>query len=204
MSEERVNYVQSGQTLLEEGDYLGAVDAFTKALRLGLGDLAEIYVQRGEAYGYLEDWPRAMDDFNEALRHNPYLATAYNERGSLRRFLNDLEGAVEDHGFAIQVDPTLYEAYYNRALSYEILGELDLAEADLSQTIKLHQGTALAYEARGRVRAARKNYDGAIEDYQRYLRMGGGREYDNHSDIQSLIISLRIARFFRRLLKWNA
>ena len=102
---------------------------------------------------------------------------------------------------AINIDPTFYEAYYNRALAYEEQKHYAEAEDDLTHTLALNPMVSQAYEARGRVRAALHNYDGAIEDLTRYLRVGAGHKYDNHSEVQGFVISLRIQRLFWNLFR---
>lgn len=201
MQAQRPDYFNQGRDHLAAEAYREAIDAFTKAYRLSLGDLAEILLYRGIAYAYLEQWSAAMKDFNGALQRNPYYAEPYNERGALRRLLGDAAGAIEDHTAAISLDPNHAEAYFNRALAYEQLGDYAAAEADLSHTLQRDPSIATVYEARGRVRAELKQYAGAIADYERYLRMGGGRAYDNHSETQSLIINLRLRLWWRRLLR---
>ena len=201
-------YFELGMAHFEAGEYAHAVDMFTKALRLSLGDLAETHLYRGISYAFLAAYDKAMDDFNETLRRNPYLADAYNERGNLLRMSEDYERAINDYDAAITLDSAHFAAYYNRALAYEKIGQYAAADSDLTQTIELNPGIATTYEVRGRVRAMLQNYSGAIEDLERYLRMGGGREYDNHSEVQSFIINLRINKFLsyfvpRRLLIGN-
>ena len=201
MSQQITNYFEQGLTELENENFRVAVDLFTKAIRLTLGDLAEVYVYRGVAWAHLEEWANAYDDFNEALYRNPYMTEAYNERGNLYRFQNEYASAIQDFTAAIMIDPTHAEAYYNRGLTYEETKELQLAEADLSNTIELNPTLAVAYEARARIRKGLGNYQGAIADYQQYLALDGGHQYDNHSETQSLIFLLRIEYFIRRLLR---
>lgn len=193
-------YFEVGIAHFEAGEHAHAVDMFTKALRLSLGDLAEAHLYRGSSYAFLGAYDKAMDDFNEALRRNPYLADAYNERGNLLRMQEAYEQAIHDYEAAVTMDSAHYAAYYNRALAYEKMGHYVEAESDLTQTIELNPSIAPSYEMRGRVRAVMQNYDGAIADLKRYLRMGGGHEYDNHSEIQSFIINLRINKFLSRFV----
>lgn len=198
---ERVdNYFEQGLTLMDEGDYEQAIALFDKAVKLSLGNIAEIYVCRAEALGYLGRWKDAVNSVNEALRHQPYMATAYNERGNILRFQRDFENAITDYTMAINIDPTYYEAYYNRALAYEETKQFTEAEDDLTRTLALNPTISQAYEARGRVRAAQRKYDQAIDDITRYLRVGAGHKYDNHSEIQGYLFTLRLHRLFWNLI----
>jgi tetratricopeptide (TPR) repeat protein len=201
LSEQITNYFEQGVVQLEDGNFRVAVNLFTKAIRLTLGDLAEIHVYRGVAWAHLDEWANAYDDFNEALYRNPYMTEAYNERGNLYRFQNNYEAAIQDFTAAIMIDPTHAEAYYNRGLTYEETKEYRLAEQDLSNTIELNPTLAVAYEARARIRRIVGNYQGTIADYQIYLAIGGGHQYDNHSEIQSLVFLLRIEYLIRRLFR---
>lgn len=201
---ERVdNYFEQGLACIEDGDYERAISLFDKAIKLSLGDIAEIYVCRGEAFAYLGEWDKAEKSINEALRRQPYMALAYNERGNVRRFRKDFDNAITDYSMAINIDPNYYEAYYNRALAYEERKHYSSAEDDLTHTLALNPTVYQAYEVRGRIRAAQHKYDEAIEDLTRYLRVGGGHKYDNHSEIQGYIISLKVQRFFWRFIRRN-
>jgi len=132
------SYFEQGLSLMEAGDFEGAVAMFDSAIKLGLGDIAEIYVCRGEALAYLGQWQAAEDSINEALRLQPYMAIAYNERGNVRRFQRDYENAIADYSSAIHIEPTYHEAYYNRALAYEEKNRFAEAEADLTRTLRLN------------------------------------------------------------------
>lgn len=194
------NYLDSGLAQLERGEYEAAIVSLTKALRLSLGDLAEILLYRGVAFAQLDDFVRAFADFDECFRLNDAYPDAYNERGNAYRRQSKFHAALQDYSYALLLDETFMEARYNRALCYEELGSWMEAERDLTHVIQRNPGIAAAYEARARIHAQQHAYDEAITDYQRYLRMGGGREYDNHSDIQAAIVSLRVQRWMARLL----
>lgn len=201
MNAESNHYFEQGLEFFDSGDFETAIVAFTKALRLALGDLSEILLFRGSSYAYLNKYDNALEDFNESLRLNAYKADTYNERGNLYRFMNRLDEAIADYDIAISLDPSHYEALYNRALAYEMQGDMQQAEADLTASINIYPGTAAAYEVRGRIRSALKDYDGAIQDLQRYLRMGGGRQFDNHSEIQSQLIGLQFSRLIGKIFR---
>ena len=198
------NYFAQGLRLMDIGDYEEAVTMFDSALRLGLGDVAEIYVCRGEALANLGAWQEAEDNINEALQLQPYLAPAYHARGNLRRLQAQLDEAINDYTTAIHIEPDYDEAYFSRALAFEDRRRYTEAEADLTRALLLNKNISQAYEIRGRVRAAQFKYDLAIEDITLYLRSGAGREFDNHSEIQGYLLILRVHRLFWGLFaRWR-
>jgi tetratricopeptide (TPR) repeat protein len=199
--ERRENYFEQGVNALATQDYAAAVDALTRAYRLSLGDLAEVLLYRGEAYFCLGEYDRALEDFEESIDRNPRNPEAYNEHGNVLRFQGNYNAAIQDYSGALTLDPAHYEAWYNRALAYEAIGQSKEAESDLTHALELNPEILAAYEMRGRLRAARHDYTGAIDDFGHYLKMGGGREYDNQSEIQSQLITLRLTRFVLRLFR---
>ncbi|MCS6834819.1 MAG: tetratricopeptide repeat protein [Anaerolineae bacterium] len=193
------NYLAEGIALIEAGQYDAAVETLTKAIRLTIGDLAEAYYQRGLAHGALERYQLAIEDFSQAIAKNPVFADAYNERGNAYRFLGRDDFALADYDSALILDPYHVPALYHRALIHNARGEARLVVADLDRALALDPSIASAYELRGQAYAALGDTTRAIDDLERYLRMGGGRLYDNHSETQSLIISLRLRRWLKRL-----
>lgn len=200
MSQPTRTYFNKGMDCYNAGEYTAALEFFTNALRLSLGDLAQAALYRGLCYAYLEEYDKALADFNQALNYDVYLADAYNERGSIYRMRGHLNEALEDYNRALHLDDRHYAAYYNRGLTLEALSRYQEAERDLSSAIELNPSIATIYEVRGRLRALLQDYDGAISDLQRYLRMGGGRTYDNHSEVQSFILNLRLNKLLSRII----
>jgi len=182
----------------------GAVAMFDSAIKLGLGDLAEIYVCRGEALASLGRWEAAIKSVNAALEIEPYLAAAYFERGVIWGEQGEFDLAINDFTMAIHIEPEFEEAYFSRALAYEERKRHAEAEADLTRALDLNPQELGAYEARGRVRAAQFKFDCAIADLSYYLRSGGGKQFDNHSETQGYLLVLRLQRLFWRLIpKWG-
>src|SRR5690349_1658826 len=61
-----------GRDLVRQGDYRGAIQAFTDAMTADPSDAA-LYNNRGYALAALGQYPQAIRDFDEALRHDPRL-----------------------------------------------------------------------------------------------------------------------------------
>ena len=201
------NYFEQGLRLMEASEFEPALAMFNSAIKLGLGNLAKIYVCRGEALAYLGRWQEAERSLNEALRLRPDRATAYsahNERGNVHRFQEAYDKAIADYTMAIQLEPDYHEAYYNRALAYEGKHHFAEAEADLTQMLQLNPNIGQAYEVRGRVRASQRKFDAAIADLSHYLEIGAGHQYDNHSEIQGYLLTLRLQRvLWRFVFPWR-
>ena len=200
MSQPEAGYAERGLRLLEAGDYAGAVALFDSAIKLGLGDIAEIYVCRGEALAALGRWDAAIESINGALEIEPYLETAYIARGAIRVLQRDFDSAINDYTMAIHIQPEFEEAYFRRALAQQERKRQAEAEADFTRALALDPSLLQAYEARGRARAAQFKFDEAIADLSYYLRSGGGVQYDNHSETQGYLLILRAQRLFWRLI----
>ena len=194
------NYFEKGLRLLDEGDYAGAIALFDSAIKLGLGDIAEIYVCRGEALAGLGRWDAAIESINGALKIEPYFETAYIARGTIRIMQRDFASAINDYTMAIHIQPEFEEAYFRRALAQQERKRQAEAEADFTRALALDPSLLQAYEARGRARAAQFKFDEAIADLSYYLRSGGGKEFDNHSETQGYLLILRAQRLFWRLI----
>lgn len=198
------NYYDLGMRLLEAGQFEEAIAMFDSAIKLGLGDLASVYLCQSEALSALGHWDAAEQSINQALELEPYMAAAYYDRGNIRLARRDSDGAINDFTMAIHIEPDYEAAHLNRALAYESRRRYAEAEADLSRVLKLNPELKAAYEIRGRVRAAQFKYDEAIADLSTYLRSGGGREYDNHSETQGYLLTLRFQRLLWRLIpRWR-
>ena len=203
MTSQEKNYFESGLRLMDDGEFERAVAMFDRAIKLGLGDMASVYLCRGEAFAGLGHWDAAEQSINTALEIEPYLAVAFNERGNIRRLQHKYEAAINDYTTAIHIEPDYDMAFFNRALAYEARHRNVEAEADLSQALRLNPNLLRAYEARGRVRAAQFKFDEAIGDLSYYLRGGGGKQFDNHSETQGYLLILRIQRLVWRLLPFK-
>ena len=194
------NYIEAGLRLLDDSEYESAIAMFDSAINLGLGDLAAVYLAKAEAQAALDRWDDAITSVNSALELEPYLADAYNQRGAIRRAQRQVQQAINDHTMAIHIEPDYADAHFQRALAHEARRHYADAEADLTRALKLDPQLKRAYEVRGRARAAQFKLDEAIADLSHYLRSGGGKEHDNHSETQGYLLLLRVARLLWRLV----
>ena len=111
---------QKGNSLLEEGHLLEAIDIYAEVVGADSGHM-NAYANRGLAYSYLEDYEQAIEDFTKALeldptRENPELPTLFLNRGFAYSNAGEVEKAFEDYGQALRINSTFAEAFCNRGM----------------------------------------------------------------------------------------
>ena len=94
-AERAMESLRAGEMLLLYGDNEGAIAAFDEAISLN-PELAEAYLQRGNAWFNLRDSDKAVDDYTTAVEVSPALADAWFNRGNVWFFLKEYDKACAD------------------------------------------------------------------------------------------------------------
>ncbi len=102
--DDAVGYKKRGNARCDLGDYLQAIEDFTKAIKLNPDD-ADAYFYRGNAFYELGDKSEAIADYTQAIKINDSDADVYISRGNIRDELGDTQGAVAD----FQIAADLYQ-----------------------------------------------------------------------------------------------
>jgi tetratricopeptide (TPR) repeat protein len=136
----------------------------------------EAYLIRSEFYTEIDDdFQKALDDAEKAIKINPYNAATYNNRGYIyAKFGGDINKALNDFNKAIELDESNFKAYTNRANMYLKLGEIQRVVSDCTKAIELMSGVGkescepyynrgLAYANMGEVNKALNDFNKTIE-----------------------------------------
>jgi tetratricopeptide (TPR) repeat protein len=116
------------------------------------------------------------------------LALKYSNRGVEWKLKKDYERALADYGTAIRLDATYADAFYNRCIIYNIKEDFDRALADCTRAVKLgpspdamsstgaqrlgdDRTSSDYYAQRGFAYLGKKNFDLAIADYDKAIRL---------------------------------
>ena len=131
-------FFNRGVDKLQRGDYSGAIEDFTAAIRLNPNEPG-IYSNRGLARASKGDFQGAIVDYNQAIRINPNYAIGYLHRGLAYSALKDYQNALSDYEQALRLNPNLGEVYYNRGNIHRRLKENEAALADFKKAAEIYQ-----------------------------------------------------------------
>ncbi|MBC7853201.1 MAG: tetratricopeptide repeat protein, partial [Pirellulaceae bacterium] len=111
---EHGTWFNRGELRYEQGDFNGAVQDYSQALRIAPKDAAA-YNSRGHAYYRLGGIREAMRDYDQAVRLNPRDAAILTNRGDAHAFQGNYALAAQDFREAIRLDNQLGRAYQSAA-----------------------------------------------------------------------------------------
>ncbi len=156
----------------QSADPYRAIEGCTAAISSGRWTgrgLAWAYHNRGNTYQRLDQYERAIADYDQAIQLAPDRAGAYTDRGTAYQNLNRHQRAIADYDQAIRLDPDHALAYSNRGNSYQDLGQYQRAMADYNQAIRADPENAGAYNNRAWARYLAGQFDLAMRDVDRSL-----------------------------------
>ncbi len=146
------------------------VKKYTLAIQKNPNDY-EAYIKRAQHYEFLEQYNKAVADFNKAIQIDPKNYEAYEELAELyceNKGFQKFDLAIQYYSKAIQVidqnDDHLYNLYRDRALVYSANGQYEKSIADYSKCIN-HDPDDDAYIQRGLAYMTLAKYNDAFKDF---------------------------------------
>jgi tetratricopeptide (TPR) repeat protein len=166
-------FAVEGQQKLLAGDYVGALEEFTRAIEAR--PTAFGYIFRGEVLLNGANYDAAIADFNAAIQMNPDSVIAYYDRALVNIKLEKLTEARSDLSMALSAfartsdSPIIssHDIYAKRAQVNLWLRNWSEADADYTAAITQTDGD-LDYEdytGRAEARTGGGDYQGAVADY---------------------------------------
>jgi len=139
------DYVESAREKLIAGDVESALSDLNAAIDSNAS--SNLYALRGEAYMYVGDYQKALQDFDSAIEIDGMNAVAFYDRSLLNTRLENYDSALAD---------------INNALAAQSMKSVDvLSMRDL-------------YAKRGQLNLWLKNWQGAVADYTNSLARAEG------------------------------
>ncbi|MDF1667494.1 MAG: tetratricopeptide repeat protein, partial [Planctomycetota bacterium] len=172
-----ISAVYNNRALVKEklNDLEGALVDFNKAIKLAPSKV-DGYFNRATIYAKQKRWREALRDYTQCVSMTPDHLKVYTNRGAVYSNLGQTDAALADFAQAIERNPKTVLGYSNRANLYAKLKKWELALADYNSAIQNDPKFQLGYLRRGVLRS-RLGLDGAVEDFERFLKMAPNHPY---------------------------
>jgi Flp pilus assembly protein TadD len=114
---------------------------------------------------------KAIIQFQEAVRLNPYDPKARNNLGSARSRLGDTDAAMRDFQQAIRLDPASADVHFNLGNMYVRKHEASEAAGEYQTAVRCDPDSAATRNNFGKLLADQGQFDAAITQYHEALRI---------------------------------
>lgn len=125
----------------------------------------------GIAYSELNQWAKAADAYQQALRLNSENAAAWYNLGAAYIQLNQWAKSVDVYQQALRLDRGSADAWYNLGLAYGKLDQLAKAIEAYQQALRLNPEHASAWTNLGAAHYKLNQWEKAMEAYRQALRL---------------------------------
>ncbi|MBI4929136.1 MAG: tetratricopeptide repeat protein [Bacteroidetes bacterium] len=130
------------------------------------------FYNRGVAYKDLNEYKKAIIDFNKSIEMRPEYDRAYTNRGAIRVILGDYNGAIEDFNQTIKHNPHDTTALFNRGNAKAYIRDFKGAIEDYNKTIEYGKIDFEAINWRGKAKFYSGDFQNAIKDFNSCIVMG--------------------------------
>ena len=117
------------------------VSSFSKTINSGRLHglaLAQRYLERGNQYGKLGHYDKAILDYTAAIKLTPQMSDAYINRAVAYARLEKYSEAYADLNQVLQLQPTNLRAFVTRGTMNFLVGKYDAAAADFKRYLQLN------------------------------------------------------------------
>jgi tetratricopeptide (TPR) repeat protein len=159
-----------GQKSLEERQLDEGITHLHKALSL-YGSFPQAHLLLGSAYLEQKNWTEAQTSLENAIRLNSKLAEAYLELGAVFNQTHEYPKAETALTRGLELNPDSPMGHYELAKTLWALGRSQDAAPHASAAVAAMPDLAAAHVLLGNILLHRQDFEGALREYQTYLRL---------------------------------
>jgi uncharacterized protein len=160
----------TGNIHASQGEFVQAIAAFTKALRLDPHN-AEVYANRGVCYGRTNQLDEGLADLDVALRLERDRMETYVCRANVRLLRREYDLAISDFAEALSRGGNRATILRDRGVAWLGKGEFAQALAELDESLQLDAGDGVTHNNRAAVLLKLGAYARALADLEQAKRL---------------------------------
>jgi len=182
-------YIDYGLTLIKLGEYEESFVQFDHAymdkdMTIVKENNKRVFRGQGIAYYYLQQYPEAIEQFEEALKINELSKLnmdIFNYMGNSLMMIGSFEKAIETYTSLILIDEKNPRIYSNRALCYKNLGDFEKSLMDYESAISLEPNNFTFYFGKYYLLVENGDEAGAIEVLTQASKIIGKTSEDKYN-----------------------
>lgn len=133
---------------------------------------AEIFINRGAANGFLQNFPQSISDITNGLKIDPSNENGYFNRSIAYYSMGQIDNALADYNEYLKYNPYNADVLYESGMILRSKGQNQEAIDRLTKAIQLKPNLGIGYLERARAYMQAGNKAAAQQDYQRAEQMG--------------------------------
>ncbi|GBO55044.1 high-affnity carbon uptake protein Hat/HatR [Pseudanabaena sp. lw0831] len=162
-------YLSLGYALLKQKKLDEAIVVYRQAIAIDPKNVNAYYVL-GVIFGVQGKVDEAITTYRQVIAIDPKHLDAYNDLGKALNNQNKLDEAISVYRQVIAIDPKYVSAYNSICWRGSIAGKAREVLSDCDKAIELSNDNGNYRDSRGLARAITGNIEGAIEDFQEFLK----------------------------------
>ncbi|MGA2739674.1 MAG: tetratricopeptide repeat protein, partial [Bryobacteraceae bacterium] len=156
-----------GSAMIRAGHKREGLDRVDRVAREG--NRPEAYLLAGQTALKMDEFERARDYADAAIRLNPKLPGADTLRGTVLTYLGDTQNAIAALRKAVEADPKDFDAQVGLGAVLHNQRDLDGARPHLQRALQLKPDSTLARYEWARLERTEGHVDEAVKDFERVV-----------------------------------
>ncbi len=158
------------------------------------------FFEQGNRYFDNNQYQKAIESYNNAIKIIPEYEYAYYNRGTAKLRLKEYINSIEDFNKAIEINPNNPTYYNNRGAAYKLIGEFERARIDFKKKYELKDIIIPIQE--GKKLLENKKYQEAIKIFTNVINSASqSRNYRKMQEtinepVEEIKINPKIARAY--------
>jgi tetratricopeptide (TPR) repeat protein len=164
-------YISLGRVLVNQNKLDEGINFYYKALQID-SENASIHYHLGIALRRQNKLDEAINAYIKSIEIDPKYAIAYNSLGNVFTQQNKLDEAIAAYREAIEINPKYFYPYNGICWASTLAGQAKNILSSCDKAIELAPDSSRDFHrgSRGLARAVSGNIEGAIEDFEAFLK----------------------------------